>query len=421
MKFRTINFFVLTTLLVVITFSSCSKEDSLEKIEPNLSELVKISVTSLPDKTTYSLGEPLSLKGLIVEGINSDNSKQRLDITEANISGFSSEKSSDDLTLSVTINKLTTTFSVKVLPIKVENGVLTKVEANLTRLVLPDFVTSIASNVFRQSNITHVTLNEGLKSIGEQAFAWSQITEINFPKTLVTIDEAAFYGCDYLKEIDLSQTSLTQITHETFALNKNVTVIKLPQSVKEIEYQAFLNATSLKELYLPDGLLKMGNEAFRESGLVNLRLPNSLCYMDQRVFYLSGELERVETFGRAVVNTSIADQKLEASTFERCPKLIHFEIPQNVEIIGQNTISGSPNLESIVIPATVKQINFNAFANTGLKVVTVEGTAPAIANTISGAWQAFPYTVQTIKVPAGSVETYKAAHGWNSFAKQIVE
>lgn len=421
MKFRTINFTVLTTLLVLITFSSCSKDDSLEKIDPNLSELVKITVTSLPDKTTYSLGESLSLKGLVVEGINSDNSKQQLNITEANISGFSSEKSLDDLILTVTVNKLTTTFSVKILPIKVENGVLTRVEANLTSLVLPDFVTSIASNAFRQSEITHITLNEGLTSIGEQAFAWSKITEINFPKSLATIDEAAFYGCDHLKEIDLSQTSLTKIVHETFALNKNVVVVKLPQSVKEIEYQAFLDATSLKELYLPDGLLKMGNEAFRESGLVTLRLPNSLCAMDQRVFYLSGELERVETFGAVNVNTSIDDRSLDASTFEHCPKLIHFEIPRGVEIIGQNTVAGSPSLESIVIPSTVKQINFNAFANTGLKVVTVEGTTPAIANTISGAWQAFPYTVQTIKVPAGSVETYKAAHGWNSFAKQIVE
>lgn len=421
MKFRTINFTVLTTLLVLITFSSCSKDDSLEKIDPNLSELVKITVTSLPDKTTYSLGESLSLKGLVVEGINSDNSKQQLNITEANISGFSSEKSLDDLILTVTVNKLTTTFSVKILPIKVENGVLTRVEANLTSLVLPDFVTSIASNAFKQSEITHITLNEGLTSIGEQAFAWSKITEINFPKSLATIDEAAFYGCDHLKEIDLSQTSLTKIVHETFALNKNVVVVKLPQSVKEIEYQAFLDATSLKELYLPDGLLKMGNEAFRESGLVTLRLPNSLCAMDPRVFYLSGELERVETFGAVNVNTSIDDRSLDASTFEHCPKLIHFEIPRGVEIIGQNTVAGSPSLESIVIPSTVKQINFNAFANTGLKVVTVEGTTPAIANTISGAWQAFPYTVQTIKVPAGSVETYKAAHGWNSFAKQIVE
>lgn len=421
MKFRTINFTVLTTLLVLITFSSCSKDDSLEKIDPNLSELVKITVTSLPDKTTYSLGESLSLKGLVVEGINSDNSKQQLNITEANISGFSSEKSLDDLILTVTVNKLTTTFSVKILPIKVENGVLTRVEANITSLVLPDFVTSIASNAFRQSEITHITLNEGLTSIGEHAFAWSKITEINFPKSLATIDEAAFYGCDHLKEIDLSQTSLTKIVHETFALNKNVVVVKLPQSVKEIEYQAFLDATSLKELYLPDGLLKMGNEAFRESGLVTLRLPNSLCAMDQRVFYLSGELERVETFGAVNVNTSIDDRSLDASTFGHCPKLIHFEIPRGVEIIGQNTVAGSPSLESIVIPSTVKQINFNAFANTGLKVVTVEGTTPAIANTISGAWQAFPYTVQTIKVPAGSVETYKAAHGWNSFAKQIVE
>lgn len=422
MKKNVINFIVLIIFLSFTSFFSCSKGDSSLVIEPNIAELIKISVVSLPNKTIYSLGEPLSLDGLSVEGVNSDNSRKILNITEANIRGFSSEKASDNLILTIAIDKLIATFIVKVLPIKVNSGVLTWVDPNITNLILPDFVTSIASKAFLGSTITDITLNEGLTSIGEKAFAWSDITRIIFPKTLNFIDKAAFYNCKNLEIIDLSQTSLTKITRETFVLNKKLAVVKLPISVKEIESQAFLVATSLKELMLPEGLLKIGNEAFRESGLVNLKLPNSICYMDQRAFFLSAELQRVETFGNVSVGGGEIEQcKMESSTFEHCPKLVHFEIPRGVKILGWNTISGSPSLESIVIPATVKEINFNAFGNAVFKTVTIEGSVPATANTISGAWQAFPYNIQSIIVPRGSVDIYKNAFGWNSYAKKIIE
>ena len=422
MKSNSIKFTVITLLSTLLFLCACSKEDRPVEVKPSKAELIKIMITSQPAQTTYSLGEALSLTGLVVEGIYKDNSKERLTVTDADIKGFSSDKPVEEQTVTVEINKLTATFTVKILPVKIVEGVLTFVEPDVTSLVLPKNVTKINKNLFRSRKITEITLNEGLTDIGEQAFAWSAITKINFPKSLKNIETAAFYGCENLKELDLRKTSMTKIIHETFALNTNLVSVKLPAFVNEIEYQAFLNATSLKELELPEGLLKIGNEAFRGNGLVNLKLPNSICYMDQRAFYQSGELLTVETFGNVPAeNNGIESYKMESSTFERCPKLIHFEIPKGVQIIGQNTISGSPDLQTMSIPNTVKAINFNAFANSGLKTVTIEGTVPAIANTISGAWQAFPYNIQSIRVPAGTVDAYKAAEGWKSYANKIIE
>lgn len=422
MKQITRNVTVLILLSYLLSLASCSGDEPVVEVKPSKAGLVKIEVASLPAKTTYTLGESLSLNGLVVEGLYSDNSKAKVTVTEENIKGFSSDKSAEELLLTITVEKLTATFPVKVLPLKIEKGVLTYVEPAVTTLILPDYVKSIGEYVFRSSNISEVTLNEGLISIGEQAFAWSRIAKINFPASLTKIDAAAFYGCEKLTVLDLSKTSLSKITHETFVQNTGLETVKLPATVREIEFQAFLDATSLKELILPEGLLKIGNEAFRESGLVNLKLPNSICYMDQRAFYLSGELQTVETFGSApAADPGIGVCKMESSTFERCPNLTHFEIPQGVQIIGQNTIAGSPRLDVITLPATVKEIAFNAFANTGLKTVNVEGIVPAIAGTISGAWQAFPYNIVSIKVPAGSAAAYKAALGWKDYANAITE
>lgn len=89
-------------------------------------------ITSQPAQTTYSLGEALSLTGLVVEGIYKDNSKERLTVTDTDIKGFSSEKPVEEQTVTVEINKLTATFIVKILPVKIVEGVLTFVEPDVT-------------------------------------------------------------------------------------------------------------------------------------------------------------------------------------------------------------------------------------------------------------------------------------------------
>lgn len=416
-----VNFTSLIAFLMLFSFYSCTNEDQTEKDNSQNNDLTEITILTLPSKLEYSIGESLSIQGLKVEGTNEDKTKRIIEVTEKDITGFSSEKSNEKLVITITINDLTATFSVKILPIKVVDGVLTYVEPNVTELVLPNFVKSIGDHAFLQSNISSIQLNEGIVSIGTKAFGWSQIKDINFPKSLTTIDGLAFYGCNKLEVIDLSASSLTKISHECFAFNENVTTIKLPKNLQEIEYQAFTGHISLKELDLPESLMILGNEAFRECGLTHLRLPNNIRLMEQRVFYLSGSLEVVETFGDVIPSNTLIEQSImNASTFERCPALTHFEIPTGIEIVGWNTISGSPKLVSLTIPSTVKQINFNAFGNAALQTVIVEGAIPAIAGTISGAWQAFPYDVQSIKVPSGSVDLYKAAEGWKSYASKII-
>lgn len=415
----------------LFTFLSCSKDSPVDEIKKPTStpaptpepvdELVKIAIAHLPAKTVYSLGEELDLTGLVVEGVKKNNDKVKLDIKKEDVTGFSSEKAADEQTLTVTIQKLTTTFTVRILPIKVENGVLTKVDGNLKELVLPDFVKKIGTKVFQQSKITKLTLNEGLTEIEELAFGWSQISEINFPQSLVSIAPAAFYACKNLYVVDLSKTKLTKIAHETFAFG-DVRELTLPAGIKDIESQAFIDSKNLKALVLPEGLLRIGNEAFRETGLVSVKMPNSVSYMDQRAFFLIANLETVETYGGYdPLNKEVERAIMEPSTFEGCSKLKSFAIPKGVKIVGQNTLTKSPDLTSMVIPATVEQINFNAFGNASLKTVVIEGKVPAKAITISGAWYGFPDKIESIRVPAGTSALYKQAEGWKSFAKVIVE
>lgn len=411
----------IVSFLAIGTISSCSKKEEIDEIGKEVvdANLKGIELKKQPDQLVYFIGQPLNLTGIEVYGVYSDNTKKQIKITHENISGFSSEVPADNITVEVTVESFKVTFNVKVLPLNVTDGVLTGIVGDISELKLPDGIKSIGKGAFRGRKVTKIILNEGLTHIGEEAFGWSEITEISFPSSLTIIEPYAFYSCTNLKAIDLSRTSLRLIDHETFSYCVAVEELKLPDGLTEIGYQAFIHSESLKEVKLPEGVLKIGNEAFRGTGLMKLMLPNSVGFMDQRAFYQASNLEIVETYGAALPGAEIEQRIMRSSTFEGCDNLKVFSIPQGVRIIGQNTLSKAPALSSMVLPATVEQIDFNAFANSSLKSVIVEGLIPAKAGTISGVWYGFPNKIEEIKVPQQAVDAYKAASGWNEFARVI--
>lgn len=92
-------------------------------------------------------------------------------------------------------------------------------------------------------------------------------------------------------------------------------------------------------------------------------------------------------------------------------------IPEGVKIIGINAFLSCNALTGIEIPATVIEIDDSAFAGCGsLASITVLATTPPILGS-----EAFDSSVEgfAIYVPAESVDTYKAASEWSSYASKI--
>lgn len=404
---------------IIFALISCSKINT-DNQKPS-KELIEISISSLPNKTEYIINEALDLTGLVVTATYSDKSTEKLNITAKNISGFSSSKASDNLVLTITLDKLSTQFSIKVIGLNITDGVVTGLEGNVKELTLPSYVRAIGNNAFSGKKIEKITLNEGLKSIGNMTFANSSISSINFPSTLTDIGEAAFYECTNLTEIDLSKTQITQILSECFAFS-SVSKLILPNSIISIGSQAFLRCPNLKNIALPYGTNTIGNEAFRESALLSIALPNSIYAIKQRAFYNCANLESVTTFGDAKESSrETVDCLLSAYSFEACNNLKSFAISSGIKVIGQNSISKAPNLTSITLGANIKKINFSAFANSSLASVKMEAINPPIAELIYGVWYGFPEKISSIVVPKGSAQAYKNADGWKDFAKVISE
>lgn len=382
--------------------------------------LVSLRVKKLPTQVIYSLGESLNLAGLEVVAVYSDGGERPVAVAVADVSGFSSAQAAENQALTITKGGKTTTFNVTIVPVKVVNGVLTEVPDAMDELVLPMSVKSIGEGVFANNAITKVVLNEGLESIGEDAFLNAKVKEITFPSTLKTIGQYAFYKSVNLTNVDLSKTKVDLLEEGTFGYS-GVVDVKLPQTLTTIGAQAFLGTNALKEITLNEGLELLDIEAFRESGLVTIQIPNGIKIVGERAFYLCPDLAEVITYGgSSSVGTIDVVPLLGVSSFENCPKLTRLDIPEKIEIIGQNIISGNTGVASIIIPMNVRQINFAAFRNSRIKNVVVKAVVPPVADVSPGAWYGFPEDLESLKVPATSVDAYKQAVGWSDYANIII-
>lgn len=98
--------------------------------------------------------------------------------------------------------------------------------------------------------------------------------------------EKAFYGCDLLTSIDLSH--LTSIPTGAFDYCVGLTDVKLSKNLVEIGENAF-DCSAIKELTLPDGILKLGKGAFWScKKLFKINLPESLVNIGDACFGNTG-------------------------------------------------------------------------------------------------------------------------------------
>ena len=80
--------------------------------------------------------------------------------------------------------------------------------------------------------------------------------------------------CPDLKKVVLSE-GLETIPEDCF-WQSGLEEIRIPESVRTIEKSAFNECKSLKTISLPHSLQTIGESCFRESGLTELIIPNSV-------------------------------------------------------------------------------------------------------------------------------------------------
>ena len=270
----------------------------------------------------------------------------------------------------------------------------------LTTLVIPNTVTKIGKNAFKESGLTQITLPESLTTIEASAFNKTKLETITIPEKVTAIPSGCFSLCENLREVILPNT-LTTISQNAFEDCPILESINIPSSLENIEKRAFKNCKNLKlsnTLRFPDSMKEIGDEAFyycTNLGINQLIFPGNMenaniggfihstvdhviveegvkkvtltwnkyiksITLPKTVSKLVGFLDAVELESFVIDEdaplTEIGDRK-----FFRCTKLKSFICPKSVTKIGGMAFSECSALETVKLPEGITSIGDRAF------------------------------------------------------------
>jgi hypothetical protein len=237
---------------------------------------------------------------------------------------------------------------------------------------------------------------------------------------VVAISPYAFANDSKLRGITLSE-GIDIIGYGAFYHAENLEGISFPNSLRTIEYYAFRGCKTLTGLQFPEGLEKIGENAFDGCNLVSVNIPASVNTIEASPFPRNPNLESISV---AEGNSKYDSRKgcnalIETATNKIVQGCNNTVILDGIEIIGVIAFTECNGLNSIVLPATIRSIQGNAFLDCkNLLTVTCYAKEPYSIST-----NVFPkntYTNGVLQVRKGSKELYEAKKPWSDFSN-IVE
>lgn len=225
---------------------------------------------------------------------------------------------------------------------------------SLENVTIPSTLKTIGSYAFASSRVKAVELPDGLTTINTYAFNDCQLLEsVNLPVSLTTLGKGAFNYCYNLKQVDVYSVNLTGVTNsflyagtkcEGFKvfIGKDFTSVPTNLFYGYQDGHHLVNATSL-EFEEGSKCETIGTCAFENCNLISVKLPDGLLSIGNYAFKLNKNLKEIEIPDSV---TSIGTE-----SFYNCSSLQKVNIPKSTTSIGAHAFRECRGLT---------EINFNA-------------------------------------------------------------
>ena len=237
----------------------------------------------------------------------------------------------------------------------------------LSEITIPRSVTSVGEYAFSGcENLASVTVSDDLPYVGGRAFEKTKWLNSQ-PDGVVYIGKSAYgYKGDMPKNTELSlKSGITNISGYAFYEEKNLTSVKIPETVNRIGNWAFLDCEGLKNVNIPDGVKRIESWTFSNcSSLTNITVPDSVTVLDGLAFSYCTNLKNIE------LSKNLTEIGMGA--LSHCTSLETIDIPDSVIIMDNIAMAGCSELKSVNIGSNLKTVGGQVFAGcTSLEKVNV--------------------------------------------------
>ena len=248
----------------------------------------------------------------------------------------------------------------------IENGVLKKYNGWQTFVEIPDTVTAIGDEAFKNNtSMVSVSIPDSVKSIGDSAFyGCTSLLGVVIPDSVEKIASYAFQKCSKLASVYLPvNEKFTVIRQLMFHSCTSLKKIVIPDNVTDIEGNAFAECTELSSVTLSKNLKTMRWKVFRnDNKLTEIEIPKSL--EECRYGVNSASIDGGAFEGCANLKTVTFEEgttEIAEGLFAGCTGIEQITIPDTVTVIESGAFGGCINLTGIQIPDSVTEIQGHAF------------------------------------------------------------
>ncbi|MBO5797982.1 MAG: leucine-rich repeat domain-containing protein, partial [Clostridia bacterium] len=254
----------------------------------------------------------------------------------------------------------------------------------------------IGENAFLGANaLKKVEFAAGTTALPRYCFTGSGLTQITLPGTLQTLNLEAFAGCE-LKELEMpaaveafipGNVALERLTvhrdNGTFYDRDGVlfrwedkallwypkgradTAYEVPAGTRSVEEQAFRGCRQLTAVTFPEGLRRIGDNAFEDTGLTHISLPAGILELGSAFFFTPWWESQPDG------PVYLGDILYAVKGQEALEELV---VQEGTRVVTVTALSECVFLKRLVFPASVERIG-DYFINPDVVIEGYRGTA----------------------------------------------